>query len=450
MKPLALNDTIVAVSSAWAPASLGIVRLSGSDSFALLQPLGASAPATFPTWTCHDLRLDADTCLPSTIQWFRAPRSYTGQDIVEVHTVGCLPLLRELSSRLIELGARRALPGEFTARAFMSGKLDADQVEGILNLMQAERESGLREAARLAGHGVRDLLLDLRERLTSLLALIEAGVDFVEEEDIRFVTAAEVARRIDQMLGDISRSGFVHTSDRRAGKLHVALVGLPNAGKSRLFNALIGRERAIVSPVIGTTRDVLSAEVELGDVSAVVQDCAGLGGTRSELELATHIASERTAQHADLVLWVQAVDVPWDRRATEVCETVALERRVLVSSKSDLPVAALPAGLSFSETIPVSAATGAGIDDLRRRLALFAQAHAPPALGLKSGACLAELVSGLRRAREVTDETAEYLDFPELVALELRHCLEIILDDVKQPLDEALLDRVFGEFCVGK
>jgi tRNA modification GTPase len=447
------SDTIVAVSTGWRPSPLATVRLSGPASFAWAERIGVRPAGTcWPGWTAGRLQLDERRVLPVTVLWFRAPRSYTGQDVVELHTVGCLPLLRELAARLIELGARRALPGEFTARAFVNARLTAAQVEGVLALMRAGHEAAVREAARLARGLERRVAEEVAEGIVALLALIEAGIDFVEEEDIRFITAEEVVRRIDGLMSGLNAARRQGASDARLGRPHIAVAGLPNAGKSTLFNRLLGYERALVSPVLGTTRDVLSADIEVRGVAAVLQDCAGVGGTADELELACHLASESAAEAADLVLWVHAMNGPWDERETAACTRVAPERRLLVWSKADLVAEGLPpaAAVAFAGTVAVSATYGTGMEGLHELLA--SRLNGLPPLG---GEALREgdygaTVAALGRARAIAAGAVGGLPFPELVALELRAAHEVLAVASSQVLEERLLTRIFETFCVGK
>ncbi len=451
MQMPALSDTIVAVSSGWQPTPVGIIRLSGAESFALVRGLGATTTSDRPQWSETRLRLDADCVLPATVFCFPSPRSYTGQDVVEIHTVGCLPLLRELSTKLIEAGARRALPGEFTARALMTGRLDTRQVEGVLALMQSEDEAAVRQGARLVRESRVRFAADLAERITGLLALIEAGIDFVEEEDIRFVSPAEVVQTLDALLAAIAAATDI-AGERRAGKPHVALVGPPNAGKSTLFNALLGSERALVSPVLGTTRDVLSAEIELDGHAIVLQDCAGLGSGADEIELAAHLAAERTAQQADLVLWIHAADSDWQAGEIESCRRVAPERRMLVWTKTDLGTSRSgddPVG-AFAGVLHVCAITGTGLAALRARLAKCLDTTPVGTTDSAPGAELHAASAALSRARALAGHADMELASPELIALELRTACDLLIEDTNDPLDEAIMSRVFSEFCVGK
>lgn len=448
----AVNDTIVAVSTGWEPSALGIIRLSGPESFALVRQLGPRPARTSPHATECRLRIDAEHTLPARALWFPRPRSYTGQDLVEMHVPGCLPLLRMLCAQLIALGARRAGPGEFTARAYLNGKLDAAQVTGVLATLEGLSAAEARQAARLSGPARTERLKSALTRMIDLLAQVEAGIDFVDEDDVRFVTPAAVRTALDELgnlldaaLADVPTAG-------RVGRPHVALAGLPNAGKSSLFNALLGSERALVSPVLGTTRDVLTADLQLGTVTCVLQDCAGLGRSVSDLDTATHIAAQRAASQADLVLWVHAADVPWHHREAECCVALPPARRLLVVTKLDLCGAGdrPQPDVAFAGRAELSVVTGHGLDELRVMLAdQVARLVAPPTES-ESRDELRHAREAVRRARVLVETSHEDVAAPELVALELREACERLRHTQPASLDEQVLERIYTRFCVGK
>jgi tRNA modification GTPase len=453
----AIDDTIVAVSTGWAPMPIGVVRLSGPESFKLVESLDVSLPAAVmhptPHWSEVRVRVDPRVWLPAIAYWFPHPRSYTGQDLVELHTVGALPLLRELSAKLIERGARRALPGEFTARAFLAGKLNAEQVEGVLAILQGGRELADRQTVRESRAACERLVADVRERIVDLLAMVEASIDFVDEDDVPVVTPADALSSIDMLLENLADLRRREQREPLSGRPHVALAGLPNAGKSSLFNALLGRQRAMVSPTLGTTRDVLSAEIEVGGVPIILQDCAGLGESEDELELAAHRSAEQAAAGADLVLWVHAVDKPWLNHEMRAVDRIPVTRRVLVSSKGDLSGCELPESAGgFADAVRTSAATGDGLRDLGQAICRRLSGGVAFASGALGGGRVSAALASLERARGLiaAGEVPSNVSNPELLALELRAAHARLPEHDERDLVEDLLGRVFSQLCVGK
>lgn len=449
MKPPRLDDTIVAVSSDWSAAPIGVVRLSGPSAFAIAERIGAGAhPATLPAVTRAKLRVWSDNGAPSEIYWFAQPRSYTRQDVVEFHTIGALPWLRALADRLIELGARRATAGEFTGRAFLNGRIDAGQVDAIYALIHADSADAVRQAVVLARGARNDEFSAVREELTDLLALVEAGIDFVEEEDVVFIPPE---RMLTEARGAIARIDKLSDTSRalRVRRPTVALVGAPNAGKSTLFNALLGRERAIVSPVIGTTRDVLSADLRIESVDCTLQDCAGLGPSEAEIDLAARRAAEDAADQADLVVWVHASDADWSADERAALGHIDASRLLRVISKSDqFSATRSSASSSNSQEIHVSAHSDVGMAELRRAIAERVYELGARANVIEEDVewCVAR--DALRRVAAMS--ASEVSAAPELVALELRAAIGSLSASTRDTIVEDVLGRIYGRFCIGK
>jgi tRNA modification GTPase len=437
------QDTIVALSSAPGPGARAVVRLSGPRAAALALPLFG-----LPAETARARRLvqgalhldDLPESLPADLYLWPAPRTYTGQEIAEIHTLSSPPLVELLVARLLRDGARAARPGEFTLRAFLAGKLDLTRAEAVLGVIEAGDRDELKAAlAQLAG-GVAKPLHALRDDLLNLLADVEAGLDFADE-DIRFVDPSEMLLRLGRALAQVTNLGRQLNSRALAGRpFRAVLAGRPNAGKSSLFNALTG-SKALVSPEPGTTRDYLTARLDLGGVTVELIDTAGRQPGRDAIDARAQELGREQAGAADLVLLCVPADQP-PRDEDAVLLRQQSPPVVAVATRCDL--APPPAGMPAA-----SAVTGAGLDDLRRLLAGRAAARRAPPLAPSLSRCrhhVEACLANLRRAHALVLEE----DPPELLALELRLALEQLGEMVGAVYTEDLLDRIFSRFCIGK
>ncbi len=437
----ATQDTILAVASPWRPSPVGIIRLSGPRAFEIVDAVIAAAPSGLRPAaprrgvTASHVAPLPDVTLPADIFRFPAPASSTGQDVAEIHAPGSLPLLRALLDRLVVAGARRALPGEFTARAYVNRKIDAAGAASVLELIHATDAISARAALRLA-RGTTAEAADIQRRLLALLARVEADIDFVDEEDVAALSAAQAREAIAAIADAVHRLSAARALESRHRRPHVALAGLPNAGKSTLFNAFLGRRRAIVAPVEGTTRDVLSAEIDLAGREIVLQDCAGLGGSRDDLELAAHRAAEQAADLADAIIWVHDSSHPWTDSERAALQRLDPARVVIALSKSDESGQHSP---HPAEGIPICAPRGEGLP--RLRAAVAARLAAAPEFAAP-GPDWPAVFAALGRA--------SVADSPELVALDLRAALQELRSADQQPLDEDVLGFIFTQFCIGK
>jgi tRNA modification GTPase len=433
------GDTITAISSAVGPAARMIVRLSGPSAFPLatgfcdaVPPHAAAARAT--------LRLRG-MAVPVTLYAFRSPHSYTGEDLLEFHLPGNPLLCRRLIDDLLAAGARPAEAGEFTARAYFNGKIDLTAAEGVAATIAAHGEAELRAARQLLAGELARRLRPAMDVLADTLALVEVGIDFVEE-DVTFLSAGEVSDRItrvEQMLREIVDQSA--RFEKLSHEPRVVLVGRPNAGKSTLLNALAGRERAVVSPVAGTTRDAISAEVclrrgmiHLIDVAGLEHEATTGNGPQAEIDRQIQARAKAELESADRVVLVQD--------STSSDEPPALSRSpdLVVHTKADLRPG--PGEVS------VSALTGQGMAELKRRLDELAfgseAGTATLALNARHLKAIAEARGALARA---TDAIARG---PELLALDLRDALDALGRVLGSVTPDDLLGRIFSAFCIGK
>jgi tRNA modification GTPase len=431
------QDTIVALSTPPGPGARAVVRLSGPAAAdaarAVFQLPGDMPPrGRFVEGACDGL--------PATLYFFHAPHSYTGDDVAELHTLSCPPLVEQLVARLLQAGCRAARPGEFTQRAFLAGKLDLTRAEAVHAIIEANGQPELRQAlAQLAG-GVAKPLAALREDLLNLLADVEAGLDFADE-DLSFIDQRELLLRLGNALAQVTLVG--KQLDGRAvagGAFRVALAGRPNAGKSSLFNALAGA-RALVSDAPGTTRDYLVARVDLDRVQIELIDTPGWRAAEGEIESQAQALGRSRQADADLVLL--CVEAGVEPSAEEVALLSQEHPPVeTVTTKSDL---ATPR----DGWVATSAVTRQGLSELRRLIAGRARSRPQPALAPSVSRCkghVAACLDHLRRAHAVALEQ----DPPEILALELREALERLGEMVGAVYTDDLLDRVFSRFCIGK
>lgn len=437
-----LDDTIVALASASGPGMRGIVRLSGprAHAFVISVVEGTLEPGQGRhRLTRQQIRVPGvHSLLPADVYLAWSPRSYTGQDTAEIHTISSPPLLEALIATLLNAGARAALPGEFTLRAFLAGRKDLPQAEAVLGVIEAATPDELKQAlAQMAG-GVTQPLHGLRDDLLNLLADVEAALDFVEE-DIEFVAKTDTLLRISKGLAQITL--LQKQLDERAlssRPFRVALIGEPNAGKSSLFNALAGLPAAIVSPVAGTTRDYLTRSVQLKGTSIELIDTAGWQPAENMIEEQAQSLGKAQTQGADLLLWCFDVTAASSEIPTEFISLTA----VGVATKCDLRAA--PAN-----TIATSARAGAGITDLLVLIGECAASASRGALAPSLSRCRHHVEASLKHLR-AAHHIVLFDDPAELLALELRLALEQIGAMIGAVHTDDLLDRVFSRFCIGK
>ena len=426
--------------------------MSGADAIAIVAPLLGAAPplAALPS---HALRRVAivdpksgervDTALCAVM---RSPRSYTGEDVVELSCHGSPALLRMIVEWLVAGGARLAAPGEFTRRAFLNGRLDLAQAEAVALMIGARTERAVALAARALAGGFSDQVRSLQARLIDVIAGLEVTLDFPEEgvgHDVGSARAAVGGLRAEaERWLEAARHGrVVH------GGLTVALVGPPNAGKSSLLNVLMGQDRAIVSEVPGTTRDVVEGTIVLAGVPVRLLDTAGIETPRDAIEAEGIRRSRRAMDESELLLVVLDGSVEPDRR---VLAETADRPRVLVRAKSDLQAHQAAAVLPGAQ--PVSAVTGDGMEALRERLTREVD-HRAGASGDEDGIVATvrqvELLE-LLRADLVAAEAA-LADAPlEAALVDLNGALTSLGRILGVDVAGAVLDRVFSAFCLGK
>ena len=463
-------DTIVAIATPAGEGGIGTVRLSGPDAELILSRIftpasrRAGAPAE---WESHRLVFGyvqvpqtgerVDEALAALM---RGPHSYTLEDVVEIDCHGGIVPLQRVIALCLREGARLAQPGEFTLRAFLNGRLDLAQAEAVLDVVQARTSDGLRMAVEQLGGGLSSRVKGARARLLRALAHLEATIDFPEDD----VPPADVSPDLRAALSDIealvasASTGIV----LRQG-VRTALVGRPNVGKSSLLNALLRTERAIVTPIPGTTRDTLEEIVNVRGVPLVLTDTAGLRSEGDSTDPVERIGMERTRRalsEAALVLLVFDSTQPLAKEDVELAEEVRLHAPSLclaVLNKSDLPAALDPRELEDMlggmEVVSASAIAEGGTDRLEEKLAsLVLSGRAVPASGEAAVTSVRHL-DVLRRAGEHIKSAlaSSVVGAPAaLAAVDLHAALNALGEITGETVGEDLLDVIFREFCIGK
>ena len=434
-----LNDTIVAISTPLGRGGLGVVRISGPQATQIAATIlhlhGELKPwsATRAELTDHDNIQVVDETI---VTYFAAPKSYTAEDVVEISCHGAPVVLRHCLDRAVKAGARLAEPGEFTLRAYLNGRIDLPRAEAVRDLIEATTLYQARIATQQTQGSVSRLIAPIKTQLLELIALLEAGIDFAED-DISVAPASEILRRVEPLIaqtGTLMRS-FRYGSLVREG-FSLAIVGQPNVGKSSLFNRLLDRNRAIVTEIPGTTRDVVSETVEFAGIPVRLVDTAGI---RETTELVERLGIERTYEAmADADLTIVVVDGTRPRSGT-------LQGRLIAANKCDLP-----GFQSQPDEIAVSALTGQGIEALKEAainlLAPGGETHGGFITSLRHENLLTEAAAMLEKARGAVNGGLPH----ELLLLDLYCALQPIDAITGVTTADDILNRIFSTFCIGK
>ncbi len=449
---MSAREPIVAIASAPGIGAIALVRISGDGSHTIAKQLLPSTCVIKPRYLHH-----VDLCDPktheliddATIVFMRGPRSFTGEDSVEIFCHGGPFILQRLISALRSLGCRDANPGEFTMRAHLNGKIDLTTAEGINDLIHAQSHQQWLAARQLVSGMLRTDIEQLRRELLAAMAYLEASIDFPDEGDVN-VSRDEVIARVQKVSSGVERLlGSYRNGKIAARGLRVALVGLPNAGKSTLLNTLLGQERAIVTPEPGTTRDYLEESCIVEGRLIRLFDTAGIRTTKSQVEQIGIEASLRLANEAELVL----VLVPADSNEADLAEInkhvahLASDKMIRLLTKSDLGTPDWG-----KEWLPLSCAKNQGIDALRQVLAKAVD-RCTSALSEDAFVTSARQANALQEAGVCLDNffAAAAKDiFDECLAFELQSAARALASIIGVVDNDEVLGEIFTSFCVGK
>jgi len=458
------NETIVAISTPLGEGGIGIVRLSGSESFRTVLKIFNCRKSNEPDYpkprylyygTVKDLK--GETVDEVLVSFMPAPFTYTREDLVEINCHSGIFNLRTILKIILTMGIRLAEPGEFTKRAFLNGRIDLSQAEAVISLIRARSEEAAKASLRTLQGKLAETVNEVRERIIAIRAPIEAEIDYPEEFMDEPPGKKETRKELQSIKSNLELllNGVARSRAYQEG-VAVAIIGKPNVGKSSLLNRLLGEQRAIVHELPGTTRDLLEGRLMLGGYPLRLIDTAGIQGSDDPVEQEGIRRAVSIAAEVQLILLVIDGSLPFDRDIIKQLPLISREQRVIVIiNKSDLPqiVSAdeVKASIGAAAAVSVSALTGSGISLLEQTVADELDQHfgdisdSPMLITIRQEEILNEALSGIRQA-----EAALLSEPIEIISLNLQHVWSILGQITGDTAGDDLLDKIFSDFCLGK
>jgi len=454
------EDTIAAIATPPGEGGIAIVRISGPDAEKIAEEIFIRRQGPVGKFHSHTLYhgqiadpKDGQPIDEVLLTIMRKPHSYTGEDVVEVHCHGGNFLVRQILAQILTQGARQAEAGEFTKRAFLNGRIDLAQAEAVLDLIRARTAKGAQLALNQACGELSKYVGELREELLDILVQVEAAIDFPEEEiellqrQLLMEKIAALADKIN-VISDSYDWGRLFRDGAR-----VCICGRPNVGKSSLLNALLSTERAIVTPIPGTTRDVIEESLILDGLPTVIWDTAGIREADDQVEKMGVELSRKYLEKADALVVVLDGSTAVTQDDRSLLQMARSKKIVIAVNKNDLPLVVDPRSLAVDQTtrvLTISAKTGAGIDSFKRTLRelILGSNHEPPitVTNLRHRSELVRSAAGLTRAVGTLGQGIP----PELAAVDLKDACEALEEIIGVVNSEDILERIFNNFCIGK
>ncbi len=447
------GSTITAIATPLGEGAISVIRISGPEAILISEKIFSGAVTSYKSHTAHYGRIvgrQGEVIDHVLLLVFRAPRSYTGEETVELHCHGGSLVTRRVLERVLEAGAQAALPGEFTFQAFLNGKLDLAQAEAVQQLIASKSDLARESSSRQLEGALSKRIRQFQEELTKIAAILEAWVDF-PEEGLEFATMDEIVGSLEETCQRMRR---LHETFEDGKIIHqglsLCLLGSPNVGKSSLMNALLGKERAIVTEVAGTTRDLIEDDLRLSGLSFKLIDTAGIRDTEEKIEKEGIRRSRLAMQQADLILLLLDASRPLNEGDRELLSLAPQEKTILVWNKIDL--AAPPETISWKNSIRLSAKAGTGLEQLRSALHHMIWKDGPPSkdeVVLSSLRHFQALTEAIVFCETVIQGLRNNIS-PEFIAFDMRMCLHHLASILGTNVSEDILSSIFSQFCLGK
>ena len=453
-RPYIPEETIAAIATPPGEGGIAIVRISGKDSLTLADAIFTGSVLSYPSHTAHlgkILDLEGYAIDEVLLLVMKGPKSFTGEDTIEIHCHGGSLVTRRVLERTLQAGARLASPGEFSFKAFMNGKIDLAKAEAISQVISAKNEIAYAAANTQLQGALTKKILELQTKLFDVAAILEASVDF-PEESLEFASSEEILTLLSATLKIMQHLSNTFDEGKMIHEgLTLCLIGPPNAGKSSLMNALLGKERAIVTDIAGTTRDLLEDNLYLGGLHFRLIDTAGIRETSEKIEKEGIRRSKEAMQAADLILLVLDASSPLCQESIALLALTPKEKTLLVWNKTDLPHTASILE-EFCHTLFLSAKTHQGIDFLKKAIHQTIWKKGPPSKE--------ELILTNIRHKEALDKAALHLKAviqgletelsPEFLSFDMRKSLFELGTILGLDISEDILTSIFSKFCIGK
>lgn len=456
-----MDDTISAIATALGVGSIGVIRLSGPDSLAIVDRIftGREKPGKDNARKLlygHILDRKGQPIDEVLAVYMPGPHSYTGEDVCEIQCHGGRQALQEILSLTYQAGARPAEPGEFTKRAFLNGRLDLAEAESVMDIINAKSRQALVAANRGHEGGLSRKVRELRKKLRDLVVQLEAAIDYPEEdiEEVTYDRAAEVLAEGQAAVARLVRQGSAGRILREG--LRTAIVGRPNVGKSSLLNSLLQADRAIVSNIPGTTRDIIEEQMTIGGIPLVLTDTAGLRDTEDLVEKIGVERSRAALEDAQLALVVLDGSQPLSGEDRELLRSLKDRKKLILVNKSDLPQMLDTEGLQreygSSDVIVLSVKTGEGMEQVEQWLREFVYGEGSDSEGssMTQNARQQDLLEkALRSLEDALEGARQHLPY-DCLTIDLTQTLHDLGEITGEDVPDEIIDEIFAQFCVGK